>query len=78
VVRLQEATTPAGTHVVMPSLTPSGAKAPSLSGDAFRTLYNEWLVLRPPAGAGRRSRNVGFFAVRPEPRQMETPLTVSE
>jgi hypothetical protein len=62
----------------MPSLTPSGARAPSLSGDAFRTLYNEWRVFRPPAGAGRRSKNVGFLAVRAEPRQTETPLTVSE
>jgi hypothetical protein len=78
VVRLQEATTPAGLHVVMPSLTPSGARAPSLSGDAFRTLYNEWHVFRPPVGAGRRAKNVGFLAVRPEPRQTETPLTVSE
>ncbi len=76
--RLQSATTPAGTHVVMPSVTPSGARAPALSGDAFRTLYNDWIVLRPPAGAGRRSKNVGFLAVRPEPRQLDTPLTVSE
>ena len=76
--RLQQATAPAGANAVMPSVTPSGARAPSLSSDAFRTLYNEWIVRRPPAGAGRRASNVGFVAIRPEPRQTDTLLTVSQ
>jgi len=75
--RLQQATAPNGSNAVMPSVTPSGARAPSLSSDAFRTLYGEWIVPRPRAGAGRRAKNVGFLAIRPEPRQTETQLSVS-
>jgi len=76
--RLQSATEPAGRHVVMPSVAAGAARTPALSSDAFRILYTEWLVPRPPTGAGRRARNVGFLAQRPEPRQIETPLSVSE
>ncbi len=76
--RLQSATEPLGRHVVMPSLLVGGARAAALSSDAFRVLYNEWMVPRPPVGAGRRAKNVGFIAQRPEPRQIETPLSVSE
>ena len=76
--RLQNATEPLGRHVVMPSLAAGGSRAAALSSDAFRVLYNEWIVPRPPVGAGRRARNVGFLAQRPEPRQIETPLSVSE
>jgi hypothetical protein len=76
--RLQSATEPAGRHVIMPSVAAPGGRTPALSSDAFRILYNEWLVPRPPSGAGRRARNVGFLAQRPEPRQIETPLSVSE
>ena len=76
--RLQSATEPAGRHVIMPSVAAPGGRTPALSSDAFRVLYNEWLVPRPPSGAGRRARNVGFLAQRPEPRHIETPLSVSE
>jgi hypothetical protein len=76
--RLQSATEPAGRHVVMPSVVAGSTRAAGLSSDAFRILYNEWLVPRLPVGAGRRARNVGFLAQRPEPRQIETPLSVSE
>ena len=75
--RLQSATEPTGRHVVMPSQAVQ-ARAPALSSDALRVLYNEWIVPRPPSGAGRRAHNVGFLAQRPEPRQIETPLSVSE
>lgn len=76
--RLQSATEPAGRHVIMPSVAAPGGRTPALSSDAFRILYNEWLVPRSPSGAGRRAPNVGFLAQRPEPRQFETPLSVSE
>ncbi len=76
--RLQSATEPAGRHVVMPSVAAPGGRTPALSSDAFRILYNEWLVPRPPSGAGRRTRNVGFLAQRPEVSQIETHLSVSE
>jgi hypothetical protein len=76
--RLQSATEPTGRHVIMPSVPAPGGRTSALSSDAFRVLYSEWLVPRPPSGAGRRARNVGFLAQRPEPRQIETPLSVSE
>jgi hypothetical protein len=78
VARLQDATQPAGAHVVMPSTATGGGRSAGLSSDAFRTLYSEWIVLRPPAGAGRRSKNVGFIAICPEPSQIVSALTVSE
>jgi hypothetical protein len=78
VARLQDATRPAGTHVVMPSAATGGGRSAGLSSDAFRTLYSEWHVPRPPAGIGRRAKNVGFLAIRPEPGQIVSALTVSE
>jgi len=76
--RIQAATAPAGLHVVMPTDIAEPPRGGSLSSDAFRTLYAEWIVPRPPAGAGRRAKNVGFLAIRPETRQKETRLAVSE
>jgi hypothetical protein len=78
VARLQDATQPAGAHVVMPSAATGGGRSAGLSSDAFRTLYSEWIVPRPPAGVGRRARNVGFIAIRPEPSQIVSAPTVSE
>ena len=76
--RLQAATAPAGIHVVMPtSIASSPRGGTTLSSDAFRTLYSEWIVPQRPSGAGRRAKNVGFLAIRPETRQSETPLAVS-
>ena len=78
VARLQDATQSAGAHVVMPSAATGGGRSAGLSSYAFRTLYSEWFVPRPPAGVGRRAKNVGFIAIRPEPSQIVSALTVSE
>jgi hypothetical protein len=79
--RLKQATLPLGRHAVMPSAARDGA-SPPLSSDALRTLYSDWSVARAPLGsgsaAGRRPRNVGFVAVKPEPSQTATQLAVSE
>lgn len=80
--RLKEATPPRGQHAIMPAQPLPASGNTSLSSDALRTLYSDWTVVRAPLGsgsaAGRRPRNVGFIAVKPEVGQTATPLAVSE
>jgi hypothetical protein len=76
--RLKTVTTPGGRHVVMPA-TGAAGKTPAVSSDALRSLYADWTVSRanPPGTGARRTRNVGFIATQPEPRQTETANSVS-
>lgn len=76
--RLKAVTAPGGHHVVMPAAG-AGVKTPAVSSDALRSLYADWTVSRerPPDTGARRTRNVGFIATQPEPRQTETGQAVS-
>ena len=60
--RLKEATPETGRHAVMPGGLDRAAGR--LSSDALRSLYADWTVVRA-AGSGRRPRNLGFTAIRP-------------
>ena len=63
VQRLKEATPMAGRHAVMPGGQDRGAGR--LSSDALRSLYADWTIVRA-SGGGRRPRNLGFTAIRPD------------
>jgi len=62
VQRLKDATPEAGRHAVMPGGQDRGAGC--LSSDALRSLYADWTIVRA-TGSGRRPRNLGFTAIRP-------------
>lgn len=76
--RLKAVTVAGGHHVVMPAVSADG-KAPSVSSDALRSLYADWIVSRAqPSGTNaRRPRNVGFIATHQSLSQSETSQSVS-